>query len=79
MEAIGDPGAGAWRAAFSRFRAMVLATTEPLAACADLNNAAVRGRLTNVHDLLRAAIGEVEHAISRAKQGRPLGDTGHDL
>jgi hypothetical protein len=68
-----------WKPAFARFRAAILAVPDHLPECAAFNNAAVGGRTENIGALLKAAIQEVEHGISRAKQGRPLGDADHDI
>jgi hypothetical protein len=72
MQAVRDPGRAEWQAAFGRFRAASLATTEPLVKCAEFNNAIVRGERSQRTALLTAAIAEVQQAISRVKQDRPV-------
>jgi hypothetical protein len=74
MQAVGDSGRAEWQAAFGRFRAAILATTEPLVKCAEFNNVIVRGERGQRTALLTAAIAEVQHAISRVKQDRPVRD-----
>lgn len=74
MQAIGDYGRPEWQAAFGRFRAAILATNEPLVTCARFNNV-ITGHQTGQRTvLLEAAIAEVQHAISRVKQDRPVED-----